>query len=248
MHSLRVTRSEDLLSIIRLRGSASVSVLSAEIGVSEATVRRDLRRLADSGGIVRTYGGAAVAAPSVGTPANLAEKQRIGRTVAAMIGEGETVVIGSGTTALEVARNLVDRRHLTVITNALDAIHVLVDLPGIDLIVLGGSVRPYMHSTLGHVTEMAIRELRADKLVLGIAAFDPVHGLTSDHLPEILIDRALRDMSRTVIVVADSSKFGRVESALVFGLESVDVLVTDDGIDPAAIEAIERAGPRVVVA
>lgn len=242
-------RSDSLLNIIRSRGSASVSVLSAEVGVSEATVRRDLRRLASAGGIVRTYGGAAVAAgPRFGIPANLAAKQRIGRTAAAMIGEGETVVISSGTTALEVARNLVDRRQLTVITNALDVVQVLVDIPGIDLIVLGGSVRPHMHSMLGHVTELAIRELRADKLIFGITAFDPVHGLTSDHLPEILIDRGLRDMSRMVVVVADSSKFGRVERALVFELASVDVLVTDDGIAPAAVEAIKRAGPSVVVA
>jgi DeoR family transcriptional regulator, aga operon transcriptional repressor len=243
-----VSRSEDLLSIIRARGSASVSVLSAEVGVSQATVRRDLRRLATVGGIVRTYGGAAVAAPTIGSTSNREAKQRIGRAVAAMIEEGETVVISSGTTALEVARNLVGRRQLTVITNALDVVQVLIDIPGIDLIVLGGSVRPHMHSTLGHVTEMAIRELRADKLIFGIAAIDPVHGLSSDHLPEILIDRALRDMSRTVIVVADSSKVGRVESALVFGLASVDVLVTDDGISQADVDAISRAGPTVVIA
>lgn len=224
--------------------------LSRELGVSEATVRRALRRLADSGDIVRTYGGA-VAARSVssrGAPDRLAERQRIGRCAAGLIGDGETVVLGSGSTTLEVARNLVRRSDLTVITNAIDVVSLLIDVPGIDVIVLGGSVRRGMHSLLGHLTEISARELRADRFVMGIAAFDPRHGLTSDHMPEILTDRALRAMSREVVVVADSSKCGRVEPALVFPLEEVDVLVSDTGLADEARESIEALGVRVVLA
>jgi DeoR/GlpR family transcriptional regulator of sugar metabolism len=240
-----------LLELVRTRSSASVVDLSRELGVSEATIRRGLRRLADRGEIVRTYGGA-VAARSVGggsAPTDrLAVKQRIGRAAAGLISDGETVVVGSGSTSLEVARQLGGRRDLTVITNALDVAGALVDIPGIDLIVLGGAVRPGMHSLLGHLTQLAAKELRADKLVMGIAAFDPQHGLTSDHLSEILTDRALRDMARQVIVVADSSKYGLVAPALVLPLEEIDVLVTDAGLDARAVKAISALGVRVVTA
>lgn len=245
-----VTKSSAILELVRARASASVVDLSHELGVSEATVRRGLRRLAERGEIVRTYGGA-VATRSVGGSGptdRLAVKQRIGRAAADLVAEGDTIVIGSGSTTLEVARQLGGRRDLTVITNALDAAGVLVDIPGIELIVLGGAVRPGMHSLLGHLTQLAAKELRADKLIMGIAAFDPQHGLTSDHLSEILTDRALRDMARQVIVVADSSKYGLVEPALVLPIRDIDVLVTDTGLDARAVKAISALGVRVVTA
>jgi DeoR/GlpR family transcriptional regulator of sugar metabolism len=105
-----------------------------------------------------------------------------------------------------------------------------------------------MHSLLGHLTEQAAAELRADRLIMGIPAFDPDHGLTSDHLPEILTDRALRRMAREVILVADSSKYGRVEPALVLPLDDVDVLVTDEGLPAEAVAAVEARGVKVVLA
>jgi DeoR/GlpR family transcriptional regulator of sugar metabolism len=239
-----------MLDLVRTRQSASVVDLSRELGVSEATVRRGLRRLAQSGAIVRTYGGAvaAHAVPSLPAMERLDERQRIGRTTGELIHDGETVVIGSGRTTLAVARHLMVRRELAVITNALDVAILLMDVPGIELIVLGGSVRPGMHSLLGHLTEQAAEELRADRLIMGIPAFDPNHGLTSDHLPEILTDRALRRIARQVILVADSSKYGRVEPALVLPLEDIDVLVTDKQLGPDAVAAIEGCGVTVVLA
>lgn len=243
--------SEALLEMIRTRAGASVADICTEFDVSEATVRRVLRRLADSGEIVRTYGGALPARPLLGgvpTTEQVAEKVRIGRVAAALIEDGDTVVIGSGSTALEVARNLIGRSDLTIITNALDVAGLLIDLPGIDLIVLGGSARVGMHSLLGHLTELAARELRADKLVVGVAAFDSRQGLTSDYMPEILVDRALRAMSREVIVVADSSKCGRVEAALVSPFSDVDVLVSDTDLPNKAQEDISALGVRVVLA
>ena len=133
-----------------------------------------------------------------------------------------TIVIGSGSTALEFARQLTERR-LTVITNALDVANVLLDRPGIELIVLGGVVRPRMHSMLGHLAEIATQELRADTLFMGIGAVSVDQGLMSDSVPEILIDRALRRMARSVVVLADASKFEQAAPGFVFGLEEVDI-------------------------
>lgn len=236
---------------MRSNGSASVSELTRTLNISPATIRRDLRWLAEQGLVVRTYGGATMpAGPGLRTvePMAAARKRAIGRAAAGLIEDGETVVIGSGTTALEVARGLIGRRDLTVVTNTLDAVQVLLDQPGIDLIVLGGAVRPNMHSLLGHLTELCARELRADVLVMGIAAFDAAHGLTSDHMPEILTDRALRTMARRVIVVAESMKYGRVEPAFVLPMGETDVLVTDSELPSEAREVIEALGVSIVLA
>ena len=149
-------------------------------------------------------------------------KRAIARAAAALVPDGATIAIGSGSTALAFAREIADRR-LTVITNALDVANVLLDREGIELIVLGGVVRPRMHSMLGHLAELAAQELRADLLFMGIGAISVEQGLMNDSVPEILIDRALTRMARSVVVLADSSKFHQVEPGYVFGLEEVDV-------------------------
>ena len=105
-----------------------------------------------------------------------------------------------------------------------------------------------MHSTLGHLSEIATHELRADTLFMGIGAISVVQGLMNDSVPEILIDRALRRMARTAIVLADASKFQQVAPAFVFGIEEVDVLVTDDAVPAAILDAVRQRGVRVIVA
>jgi len=227
-----------------------VDALARELGVTPSTIRRDLARLSVDGVLVRTYGGAVV---RTGTPGRdvvdprLAAKRAIGEAAAAIVEDGQTIAISSGTTALEFARRLVDRR-LTVITNALDVVGVLLDRPGIELVVLGGVVRPGMHSLLGHLPELALRELRADALFMGIGALSAQLGLMNDAIPEILTDRALRRASTACVVLADSSKLGAVAPAYVFGIEEVDTLVTDADADPEQVASFETRGVRVILA
>jgi DeoR/GlpR family transcriptional regulator of sugar metabolism len=135
-----------------------------------------------------------------------------------------------------------------VITNALDVANVLLDRAGIELILLGGAIRPRMHSMLGHLAEIATHELRADTLFIGIGAISVEHGLMNDSIPEIQTDRALRRMARTVVVLADATKFDLVAPAWVFGLEELDTIVTDPALDADRIAAIEARGVRVIVA
>ena len=246
----RADRSSRLIHRLREDGRASVATLARDLGVTPSTIRRDLARLADDGALVRTYGGAALpaasAAPRRGDPAAEA-KRAIAAAAATLVEEGQTIAISSGSTTLALARQLVDRR-LTVITNALDVASVLLDRDGIELVILGGVVRPRMHSMLGHLAELALRELRADTLFMGIGALDPDRGLMNDSIPEILTDRALRRSARTCVVLADASKFSGVAPAFVFGLKEVDTVVTDAGADPADIVALRARGVRVVVA
>jgi len=246
----RADRSSRLIHRLREDGRASVATLARDLGVTPSTIRRDLARLADDGALVRTYGGAALpaasAAPRRGDPAAEA-KRAIAAAAATLVEEGQTIAISSGSTTLALARQLVDRR-LTVITNALDVASILLDRDGIELVILGGVVRPRMHSMLGHLAELALRELRADTLFMGIGALDPDRGLMNDSIPEILTDRALRRSARTCVVLADASKFSGVAPAFVFGLKEVDTVVTDAGADPADIVALRARGVRVVVA
>ena len=165
-----------------------------------------------------------------------------------LVRDGQTIAVTSGTTAVEFARQLVDRNDLTVITNSLDVAQVLLDCEGIQLVVLGGVIRPRMHSLLGHLTEQACREMRADTLFMGIGAISLERGLMNDYMPEILTDRALRSMATSVVVIADSGKFDLVAPALVFGLDGVDVIVTDSGVRPEVVEDLTARDIRVIVA
>jgi len=246
---LSAHRRAELVARLRVDGRASVDVLARDLGVTRSTIRRDLRRLANDGALIRTYGGAAASAAGTGRRVSvdprLAAKRAIAAAAADLVEDGQTIAISSGTTTLELAWRLVDRR-LTVITNALDVAAALLDRPGIELVVLGGVVRPGMHSTLGHLAELALRELRADTLFMGIGAVSSEHGLMNDSIPEILTDRALRHAARGCVVLADSSKLGTMAPAFVFGLDLVDVLVTDAHADAGEIAAIEARGVRVI--
>jgi len=226
-----------------------VPTLARDLGVTESTIRRDLATLALDGTVLRTYGGAALpgAHATRSGDASAAAKRAIAVAAAELVEDGQTIAISSGSTTLELARRLVDRR-LTVITNALDVATVLVDRAGIELIILGGVVRPKMHSLLGHLAELALGELRADTLFMGVGAIDPERGLMNDSVPEILTDRALRNSSRNCVVLADSSKFWQVAPAFVFGLGEVNTVVTDAGVDPADVLSLRSHDIRVIVA
>jgi DeoR/GlpR family transcriptional regulator of sugar metabolism len=245
----RKLRGDLLLSRIGSDGRASVGTLAQDFGVTPSTIRRDLARLARDGSIVRTYGGAAIGGPAntlAGEPRG-GPKTRIGAAAAARVRDGDTILISSGTTTLEFARQLGDRR-VTVITNALDVANVLVDRPSIELVVLGGVVRGGMHSMLGHLADLALRELRADTLYMGIGAIGPDLALMNDSIPEIMTDRALRRAARDCVVLASSEKFRSVAPAFVFDIEEVTTIICDAATQSDDITAIRARGVEVVVA
>jgi DeoR/GlpR family transcriptional regulator of sugar metabolism len=244
---LETERRTRLVEHLRADGRASVAELADDLGVTPSTIRRDLQRLAREGRVVRTYGGAALSAATAGSIGSLRgdpqldAKRAIARAAAARVADDSTIAIASGTTTLAFAREIAHRR-LTVITNALDIANVLLDRDAIELIVLGGVVRPRMHSMLGHLAELSMRELRADTLFMGIGAISLEQGLMNDSVPEILTDRALAQMSRSVVVLADATKFEQVAPGFVFGLDEVVVLVTDDAAPAGTLDALRRRG------
>ena len=198
---------------------------------------------------MRTYGGATLAErlrgrPRSGRSAPRREAAR-GAAAAGLVPDGQTIAIAQRQHGLGVRPPAGRPDDLTVITNSLDVAQVLLDREGIQLVVLGGVVRPRMHSLLGHLTEQACREMRADTLFMGIGAISLERGLMNDYMPEILTDRALRGWRASVVVIADSAKFDLVAPAFVFGLDEVDVIVTDTPWRPTLDVVRERSSRSV---
>jgi DeoR family transcriptional regulator of aga operon len=248
-----VERQQELARLFERTGRLSVSQICEQYGISEATARRDLDVLAEEGRIRRVHGGAILirqAAPEEPILArsheNTTEKERIGRAAAVLINDGETIFLGSGTTVLEVARNLTER-NLTVITNSLPVINLLAERINITLIALGGSLRVTELSFIGHITEAALAELRADRVIIGTRAISVEQGMTNDYLPETLTDRAILNIGREIVIVADHTKCGLVSTVFLAPLSAMHTLVTDEGTDVEFINAIKAQGINPIV-
>jgi DeoR/GlpR family transcriptional regulator of sugar metabolism len=248
-------RGQKILKILEMNPEIRVPELSESLGVSEATIRRDLDKLDDSGQVKRIHGGAllieqgAYEPPALHRIDDLADEKRcIGRTAADLIQSGESVFIGSGTTTLEVANYLKGKKNLTVVTNALTVLNAMAQLDGISVISTGGLLRASELSFIGHISELALGEVRVDKVIIGIPAIDIEAGLTNDYLPEVMTDRAIINMAVELVVVADHSKFGKAASAYLAPIERIHTLVTDEKTDKVILEKMQALGITVVIA
>jgi len=248
-------RQKQILALLIQQGRLSVAEIVAQFAISEATARRDLETLALQGKAERVHGGviaveqAPPELPILERESEQAdEKTRIGLSAANLVADKETVFLGSGTTVLEVARNLRNRKNLTVITNSLPVLNALAGADGLTVICLGGMLRNSEMSFIGHITEQALSEVRADKVILGTRGLSLEHGLTNDYLQETLTDRAILKIGREVILVADHTKVNRVATALLAPLDSMQTFVTDSKADKKFIAALKKQGIQVIVA
>ena len=248
-------RQKQILSWLIRQGRLSVTEIVHQFSISEATVRRDLESLASQGKVQRVHGGVIAieqAPPELPILERANEqpddKARIGLSTANLIRDKETVFLGSGTTVLEVARNLRNRKNLTAITNSLPVLNMLAGLNGITVISLGGMLRESEMSFIGHITEQALTEIRTDKVIMGTRCLSLEHGLTNDYLQETLTDRAILKIGREVIIVADHTKVHRVATALLAPLDVMDTFVTDAKADRKFLQALKKQGTNVIVA
>lgn len=248
-------RQRKIYSLLSKQGRLSVAEIVDYFSVSEATARRDLEALASDGKVQRVHGGAIAleqAPPELPILEREIEesdaKARIGRATVELIADNESVFLGSGTTVLEVAKNLRDRRNLTVITNSLPVLNALAGLKEITVISLGGQLRDSELSFIGHITEQALAEVRVDKVVMGTRGISIENGLTNDYLQETLTDRAILKIGREVLIVADHTKINRVSTVLLAPLRIVHTFVTDQQADKKFIQTVKKQNIKVVVA
>lgn len=246
-------RQKQILSLLSQQGRLSVAEIVTQFSISEATARRDLETLAAQGKAQRVHGG--VIAVEQAPPElpilerekeQADEKTRIGRAAASLVGNNETVFLGSGTTVLEIARNLRNHKNLTVITNSLPVLNILAGNKEITVVSLGGMLRESELSFIGHITEQALVEVRADKVFMGTRGVSLEHGLTNDYLQETLTDRAILKSGREVIIVADHTKVNRVATVLLAPLSQMHTFVTDSKADKKFLQALKREGIQVV--
>ena len=248
-------RQNQILEHIQRSQRISILEVCDNFSVSQATARRDLESLASTGKVRRVHGGAIalVQAPPEQPilqrqDEQAQEKIRIGQTAAALVQDGETVFLGSGTTVLEVARSLRDRRNLTVITNSLPVINALAGKEEITVICLGGMLRDSELSFIGHITEQTLTEVRADKVFIGTRAISLEHGLTHEYLPETMTDRAILKAGQEIVVVADHTKFGRAAAVLLAPLGGIHTIVTDGQVPGDFAASVEKKGIHLISA
>ncbi|WP_426957056.1 DeoR/GlpR family DNA-binding transcription regulator [Muricoccus radiodurans] len=213
-------------------GDSDVDGLAARFGVSASTIRRDLQDLSTRGAVARTYGGAMLAAPapesslSAREAENRAAKEAIAATALSEVEEGETLILDGGSTVAALGRLLRGRRH-RVITNNLALIPVLADAPGIDLVVLGGALRPISMGTTGPLAEMTLRRMTADRLFTSADGVVAGRGLCEATLDQISLKTLMTEQAAAVYVLADASKLGRAGQPFWAPLRPGWVLVTD---------------------
>lgn len=248
----RLAILEDLAAARRL----SVAELSQKFGVSEVSIRHDLEEL-ERRGLLRRVRGGAVSVPQTILEWSFAEKmlmnreqkERIGRAAAAMIRNGDVIIMDSGTTVVHVARHIsrdiLDSGQLTVITSSLPIVRELGSWRGVHLILLGGVYLPMQEVVVGPQALANLAGLHADKMFLGAGGLSPEVGATTATVLDAEVDRSCVRAAEKVIAVIDSTKIGRKGLAAVVPLQDIDILVTDTGAPPDFVSRARELGVDV---
>lgn len=235
-------------------GRATVEELSKRFGISAVTIRADLETLANASAIVRSHGGALPVMPvshdlplMVKETRHQAQKQRIAQAAVAMIHDGETVILDSGTTTMEIARQIRQRKFasLTVITNALNIALELSGQPTLRVMMLGGMLRQTSYSLVGPDAEQALAKLSADRLFLGVDGLDPDVGVTTPDPMESALNALMIRVARQTVAVLDASKLGQRSLSVIASIQQLQRVITDRAAPAEIVEALRGAGVQV---
>jgi DeoR family transcriptional regulator, fructose operon transcriptional repressor len=241
------SRRRRLLELISRRGFATLDELTKSLGVSESTVRRDLEALDLAGSVKRTHGGAVYSGEVRTMPAfedrtqtAAVEKRAIGKAAAALIEDGDTVLLDGGTTTYEVARALLGRR-IQVVTNSLPIAQLLASSQQTDLILIGGYVYPRTGVALGPLAIATMQGIRVGRAILGAGGI-VADGVYNSNLLLVETERQMMACGQEVLIVADHTKFGRLALARLCGLDQINQLVTDPGLADEYRTILKAAG------
>jgi len=244
-------RLSAILEELSSDGTVGVTELVATLGVSAATVRRDLELLEQQKLLARTHGGAVAQGVLYELPLRYKsarhqdEKRRIASAAARLVGDGAAIGLTGGTTTTEVARAVIERERLTVVTNALNIASELAIRPNLKLVVTGGYARAESYELVGPLAEQSLAGLNLDVVFLGTDGISVAAGLTTHHEVEAHTDLALIERARRVVVVADSSKIGAVAFAQICAVDRVHELITDETADRSLVAGLREAGVEV---
>jgi DeoR family transcriptional regulator of aga operon len=248
-------RHDTIRRAIEINGSVSIADLRDRLGVSEVTIREDLKHLESRGVLTRVRGGAVVSRDGAmemsieeTSTTNHGEKMAIAAHAAAMVENGQTIIIDVGSTTTEMAKALSPGlARVVVITNGLNIALILEGLPGVSVIVTGGTLRPLQHSLVAPMGTLLLGQLTADVAFVGCNGVDPARGFTNSNIAEAEIKQAMVRSAAKTVFLADHDKIGRVASAFVTDLSGAELLITDDGADASVLDNLRRNGLAVEV-
>jgi DeoR family transcriptional regulator, aga operon transcriptional repressor len=248
-------RQSKIIEMLNIEGHLNVSELAEQLGVSEMSIRKDLNYLSNIGMLLRTYGGAIAQQRSNMEMSllekqnkNLAEKSMIGKLTATLIMNGQSVMLDSGITTQQVAKNLLNHENLTVITNGLNILNTLAGHPNLTLYTVGGEITSSSYTIMGSDAEANFQKYFASTCVVSVDGVDAEHGLTSRNQLEANITRILLEHAERRILVTDYSKIGQIALIPLCPLTGVDTIVTDNKAPKSFIQRAEELGIKVYVA
>lgn len=245
-----------IVEFVEQHGRATVEELSTTFGTSAVTIRGDLAALANAGALVRSHGGALpVVSVNRDLPLDVkethhhAQKLRIGQAAAKMIQDGETIILDSGSTTIEIARQIrqMKFKSLTVVTNALNIAMELSGLRQIRVMMLGGLLRPTSYSCVGPGAEQALATFSTDRLFLAVDGLDPDVGATTPDPLEASLNTLMVNVSRQTIAVLDASKLGRRSLSVITSVQQLDMVITDKSAPLQFVQALRDKGVEVVL-
>lgn len=247
-------RHSRILALLQQHGSISVTQLAEMFKVSEVTIRKDLSYLESQKKLYRTHGSAILISPYISDrhvnekeKRNVAEKRAIGTEAARLLEHDDSVIIASGTTVAFLAHEIEPVGRLTVITSSVPVTSILSQKSNIDVIQLGGITRSSSVSVVGPFAEEMLKHFNCSKLYMGVDGIDLECGLTTTNLLEAVLNGVMINSAQKVIVLADSSKFGRRGFSRICSLDSVDMVITDSKAQPHFLEALRERGIEVRV-
>ena len=249
-------RREKIISLLKEKGSVQVHELSSFFDISTVSIRKDLKFLDQRGIATRVYGGAFLntvngtateTSVDIKRNLNVDKKCNIAELAANLIEPGDSIILDSGTTTNQIALLLAEVENLTIITNDLNLIEIVSDYKDTELIVLGGKLRRKSMCFFGLQAEKALKELHADKVFLGVDGFHMQKGITTHFEGEATLNAMMCEAATEVIVVTDSSKFGKICLHKILEPSNISKLITDSGISEEYVEGLKNLGIEVIV-
>lgn len=248
---LTTQRKQKILAILKREGQVVAKDVAEAMDVSEDTIRRDLRELAQEGRLQRVHGGALPSSPAVADFAGREQlttdgKVAIGKAAAAMIRAGQVVILDGGTTARQVARHIPQELKATVVTHSPTIALELVSHPEIEVILIGGKLFKHSVVAVGAQAIEAIGQIRADTYFMGVTGVHPKTGLTTGDYEEAAVKRALSHAAAETFVLASSEKLGAASPYAVIPLSEVSGIITEKAADKGLTKAYEKMGIAVI--
>ncbi|MET6990481.1 DeoR/GlpR family DNA-binding transcription regulator [Sediminicola arcticus] len=247
-------RHQDILERLQEVKYVEVLDLCQSLNVSAVTIRKDLKILEEKGLLFRTHGGASLENPYINDrPVNVKEKisvsqkNEIGEAASRLILENDSIMIASGTTVQALARCIRPKGKLTVITSSLNVTLELIKFREVEVLQLGGYVRHSSSSVVGNYAAHILENISCSKLFLSVDGIDLEYGLSTTHLEEAQLNKRMLSAAEKIILLVDSSKFGKKSFAKICDLDQIDEIITDRGISPSLIEKLEEKGIKVTV-